>query len=86
MFLKSKKKQFSVIIKTDLLFDLDEKLKQLFREHKCDIRDKILVSEYIPIREDSLGKKETRHFVWDGEIQNSSRTLFFQKHHVPQKF
>ena len=43
-----------------------------------------MISELYGIRSDSLGNKESRHFVVDGKIVNSSRQLKSIRHAVPQ--
>ncbi len=79
LFLKSLQKGFSVKT-TSEKFLYDNRLKQFVLEKAAGKRSSILLSEFIPIKRDSLGKKETRHVVLDSRVVNSSRMIHTLMH------
>ncbi|WP_347002854.1 hypothetical protein, partial [Coprococcus eutactus] len=71
IFLKSLKKGFSLICSREQFINCDKKLINILQNFlKWD--DEILVSQYFDIEKDSLGKKEARFFVMNGEIISQS--------------
>lgn len=84
IFLKSLKKGFSLICSQEQFINCDKKLINILQNFlKWD--DEILVSQYFDIEKDSLGKKEARFFVMNGEIISQSRYFLDLKHVVYSK-
>lgn len=84
VFLKSKHKGFSAIISTSRIVQHDFEVIG-FLESQCEkYGNKMLLSKYIPIKLDSLGLRESRHFIFDNKVANSSRLLHSIKHTVPK--
>ena len=45
---------------------------------------RMVLSKYLPIKNDSLGTRETRHIILNNQVVNSSRSLHSLKHTVPK--
>lgn len=82
LFIKSKKKDFSLVTKKENVVNRDARFVK-FIEDKCSNKI-LLVSNFLKICKDSLGVKETRHFVFNRKIINSSRCFYSLKHNVPK--
>ena len=85
VFVKSRKKGFCVQLPSQKLLKGDSEIFAFFKEHYTHIFEELLISEALSVKSDSLGLKESRHFVFDGVIRNSSRTIHSVKHFVPPK-
>lgn len=83
VFVKSSAKGFSSRISVQRLLRADEEVRCFLEKH-CQKEDTLILSEWMDIKRDSLGCKESRHIVLNGEIINSSRLLHSIKHSVPQ--
>lgn len=84
MFVKSKRKGFSAIISVNRLKSSDSEIRTFL--HDCVYRcgDTLLLAKYLPLRSDSLGARETRHFIFNNKVINSSRYLYNLQHIVPR--
>lgn len=78
-FIKTRKKGMCAIIPTSKLLNGDVSLEKI--QSICN-QDEILISEYLDVKKDSLGKRETRFFVLNGKILNASRMVRSIKHFV----
>ena len=84
IFLKSKHKGFSAVISTARITRRDPAVVN-FLETQCKkYGNRIVLSTYSPIKTDSLGTRETRHIILDGQLANSSRLLHTVKHTAPR--
>lgn len=82
VFLKSKRKGFCATLRATRLLQrhtLEEMWKTLPGIETSDL----LITAYQPVRNDSLGKRETRHVVLHHSLINSSRPLHTLQHTVP---
>lgn len=84
IFIKSKKKGYCVQMSSGRLLEPDEEIRKFFEGFMDDIYEELLLTEELVVIADSLGNKESRHIVIDGQIINSSRTLHSLKHAVPK--
>ena len=84
IFAKTRKKGFCVEISSQRLLHFDSEISDFFNSHCTHKSDELMISEKLEVKADSLGLRETRHFVFNGTISNSSRTLHSVKHTVPQ--
>ncbi len=84
VFIKSRKKGFCVRLPSSRLLKADTEILDFFKSHCADESYELILSEELGIKADSLGLKETRHFVFNGAIANSSRALHSIKHAVPR--
>ena len=84
VFAKSRKKGFCVQLPSCRLLQRDTEILAFFDERCTSIYDELMLSEALGIKTDSLGLRESRHFVFNGVIANSSRTLNSIKHTVPR--
>lgn len=83
VFVKSREKGFSAKIASDRLLSQDPAVMAVIAEH-CAPEADVLVSELMNIKRDSLGKKESRHFVINNQIRSSSRPIHSIMHTVPK--
>ncbi len=83
LFVKSREKGFCVQLPSQRLLQEDVGISAFFRARCAHVSDELLLSEALGVKADSLGLKESRHFVFDQAIANSSRTLHSIKHAVP---
>ena len=83
IFLKSRKKGFCVQISSRKLLQRDAAAMAFFKSRCVCATDELLLSEALDVKADSLGLKESRHFVFCGTIANSSRVLHSVRHAVP---
>ena len=84
VFIKSLHKGFCATIKKSKLKSIDKELQLFFERIKEQYGDTILLSEYYEIRSDSLGPRESRHVVLNGQLINSSRIVHSVRHTVPK--
>lgn len=84
VFVKSKSKGFCVKMPSERLLNLDDEIYAFLQTHCGDENDELMITEELTVKADSLGNKETRHFVFNGCIVNSSRTIHSLKHAVPK--
>lgn len=84
VFVKSREKGFCVQFPSQRLFQRETELLNFFKVRCTHISNELLLSEKLGVKADSLGLKESRHFVFGGVISSSSRTLHSIKHAVPQ--
>ena len=84
LFIKSRKKGFSAELPSKRLLELDFEIISLIKEHLTHPFQELMLSEKLEVKADSLGLKETRHFVFDGILANSSRPLHSVKHAIPR--
>ena len=83
VFVKTRKKGFTAKISTNRLLQKDKEIKLFFEMH-CPKEDVLFMSEWLDMKRDSLGKKESRHVIWNGKVMNSSRAVHSIRHTVPQ--
>lgn len=83
VFLKSRKKGFSVITPSEKILRGDPVLDEILSSNSS-LSEDLLLSNYYDVRKDSLGKKEARFFVFNGNISNASRTVHSVRHFVPK--
>ena len=83
VFIKSREKGFCVQLPSQKLLQGDARIIAFFKERSTS-EIELMLSEVIGVKADSLGLKESRHFVFDGAIVNSSRPLHSIKHAVPR--
>ncbi len=81
IFIKSKKKGFTLITEKEKIINKNNELVN-FIEEKCK-DDELLISKFVKIKRDSLGTKESRHIVLNGKLVNSSRYFYCLRHNVP---
>ena len=84
VFLKTKRKGFSCLVKSSSLLHFDDALISILHKYCCTDAEIMLLTAAIQIKTDYLGKKESRHFVMNGRIVNSSRTVYGIQHTVPR--
>ena len=84
IFLKSKVKGFSAVIALKKIIQHDSQVMDFLKTIGTQHIQKLLISKYIPIKEDSLGTRETRHVILNNQVVNSSRLLYSLKHTVPK--
>ncbi len=84
IFIKSKKKGFSAVVRISALSCPAPGLREFINKMKNRYGEEILLSEYLPMKADSLGPRESRHVIMEGELINSSRNLHSVKHTVPK--
>lgn len=83
LFVKTVNKGFSMICNADKLIEKRVEIEDtIFQMISHD--DKLLVSKYCQIKNDSIGKVEARFFVFDNKIINSSRYTCTLRHRVPK--
>ena len=84
IFIKSETKGFCAIVHGEKILQKDAKLVGFLKE-KCNLYgNKLLMTNFFEIKEDSLGKRESRHVVLNGKLINSSRRIHSLKHCVPK--
>lgn len=84
-FVKSVVKDFSAIVSSDILFSRDKDWIDFIRGRAEGSGDSFLISDYVPILSDSIGKVEYRHIVINGSVINSSRCIHSLHHKVPTR-
>lgn len=84
VFLKSKKKGFSAVLSISRILQKDEQIIDFLIEKGNMYGNQFLISEYLPMKADSLGVRESRHVVLNNVLKNSSRMLHSVKHTVPK--
>ena len=84
VFVKSKSKGFSAVINPTKLIQREAEVMDFLKAQEIKSKQSLLYSRYIPIKEDSLGTRETRHVVLNNQLANSSRLLHSLKHTVPK--
>ena len=82
IFIKTKSKDFSGIIPTELLLDRECVLYKALSHH---LGDDFIISKKVDIVEDKYGKKEYRCFVVDNEVYNISRYTTSVLHEIDPK-
>ena len=82
VFLKSREKGFSARVAAKRLCVRDPELEAVVKKH-CASESDLLLSELMQIKHDSMGKKESRHFIRNNQILNSSRPIRSLSHSVP---
>ena len=83
IFVKSRRKGFSAVIASAILWNGDNRLEDLLKTYGVSHSEDIMLSKCYDIKTDSIGNMESRHIVIKNEIRNSSRTLHSVKHNVP---
>ena len=84
IFLKSKHKGFSAIIGVTRIAQHDAETVAFLEEQSRRYGSRMVLSKYLPIKNDSLGTRETRHIILNNQVVNSSRSLHSLKHTVPK--
>lgn len=79
IFVKSLLKGFSIET-TAQRFLHDSELKELIINKSEGNNTTLLISKCLNLKNDSLGKKETRHFIINGNVENSSRMIHSLMH------
>lgn len=83
IFLKSRKKGFHAHILSDRILNPDIELIRFFEDRLSRGENELMMSLWYDIKRDSLGKRESRHFVFGGRVMNESRMLHSVRHTVP---
>lgn len=84
IFIKSKDKGFSCVVPSKIVLNKDKKFMD-FLKQQCNLwGEELLMTQYIDIQQDSLGRRESRHVVMYGKIINSSRQIKSLMHRVPK--
>lgn len=81
-FVKSRKKGFCLCISADKILSGNAEWIDFLNSNTDISNDDILISGYYEIKKDSLGNRETRHIVINGQRINSSRSIHSLKHAV----
>lgn len=84
IFLKSVKKGFSAIIKTPKIVQKDSQILAFLKEQALKYGEQFIITKYMEIRIDSIGKRESRHIVINSNVLNSSRMIHSIRHTVPK--
>ena len=84
VFIKSKRKGFCGVVKCSRILHHDLELQQYLYSEQAKYGQQLLVSEYQRIKVDSIGKRESRHFILNGMLANSSRAVHSVRHTVPK--
>lgn len=84
VFIKSKRKGFYGVVRSTRIIHPDLELKQYLQSEQAKYGAQLLVSEYQRIKVDSMGKRESRHFIFNGIVANSSRAVHSVRHTVPK--
>lgn len=84
VFIKSKRKGFCGVVRSSRILHPDLELKQYLQNEQAKYGAQLLVSEYQRIKVDSMGKRESRHFIFNGIVANSSRAVHSVRHTVPK--
>lgn len=84
IFLKSKHKGFSAVISTAKILQQNTRVVAFLEKQSKKYGSSMVLSEYIPIKNDSLGTRETRHIILDNKVTSSSRPLHSIKHTIPK--
>lgn len=82
VFIKSREKGFSARVLSSKVTNGDRDIVRIIRKH-CAPETDILLSEPMNIKQDSISKKESRHFIRNNRILNSSRPIHSLAHTVP---
>lgn len=84
VFLKSKKKSFSVTVSSSKILNKDREFTTWLAKKIENEEDILLLSKEYTVKHDSLGIKEARFFVFENEIINCSRAIHSLVHNVPR--
>ena len=71
IFLKSKRKGFSAIISTARIAQHDAETIAFLEEQNRKYGSRMVLSKYIPIKNDSLGTRETRHIILNNQVPDA---------------
>lgn len=82
VFIKSRKKGFCAKISAEWLLDDNNMVISLLSQYCKNTYDELMISELFDNAKDSFGVKETRHFVLNRILTNSSRKVHTLKHSV----
>jgi len=83
VFLKTRKKGISINVSSVRILDLDPTFLQIITNASTSAQNEFLLTEALHIKKDALGTKESRHFVFNKEIRNSSRYIHTATEVVP---
>ena len=84
VFLKSRQKGFSAVIKSSKILQHDPELISFLRNACTKYGVQLLLTSYHILKSDSMGTRESRHVIMDGQVLNSSRLVQSIKHIVPK--
>lgn len=84
VFIKSKHKGFSCLVPSVVILNKEEFFIQFLKRQCNNFGEKLVISKFLNIRQDSLGKRESRHVVLHKKIINSSRQISSLIHNVPK--
>lgn len=84
VFLKSKQKGFSAAIKSSRILQQDPEVFLFLRKACSRYGSQMLLTSFHKIKSDSIGTRESRHIIMDGQVLNSSRLVRSLKHIVPK--
>lgn len=82
LFLKTLAKGFTVDFSAEEYIDDPEPVDTFIEMMCCHKRTDVIVSPFMDIAEDALGKLEARFFVFDGVVANGSRYVHSLAHSV----
>lgn len=82
IFLKSIEKGFSAVIKTSRIIQRDPQILTFLKERSSKHGKEFIVTKYMEIRMDSIGRRESRHIVMNSQVINSSRMVHSIRHTV----
>ncbi len=84
IFLKSVKKGFSAVIKTSRIMQKDLQILAFLKEQASKYGEQFIITKYMEVRTDSIGRRESRHIVINCKVLNSSRMIHSIRHTVPK--
>lgn len=84
IFVKSRAKGFTARIKTERLLQRDPELADFLTQWVTIASNGLILAPLLHIKQDSLGRRESRHIVLNGQLLNSSRPVHSIRHAVPQ--
>lgn len=84
VFLKSRRKGFSAVIKSSKILQRDSEVFFFLRNASAKYGVQMLLTSYHTLKTDSMGTRESRHVIMNGQVINSSRFVRAVKHTVPR--
>lgn len=84
VFLKSRQKGFSAVIKSLKILEQDYQIVNFLKAQCLKYGERLLLTEYQGLKTDSLGSRESRHVIMNNQIVNSSRLIHSVRHTVPK--
>ncbi len=83
-FIKSREKGFTAQVRSSKLLRGDRDIADFLVRQSRETSGELMLTKLLHVKRDSLGRRESRHFVMRGKIVNSSRSVHSVKHTVPR--